>query len=93
MQANSFKINNMFNPDKIKLDHFNGTNFTLWKDKILFLFIKLGIAYILSPNLQPITSPSGEDFEGFKDQRKEHEEDEVYCRDFILNSLSNGMYD
>ena len=51
MEATSSKINNMFIPNVIKLDHFDSTNFTHWKDKILFLLTELGIAYILSPNL------------------------------------------
>ena len=67
MEATSSKINNMFNPDVIKLNHFNGTNFTPWKDKFSFLLIELVIAYILSPNLQLVSPTSNEDFEGLKD--------------------------
>ena len=70
MEVNSSKINNMFNPNMIKLDHFNYIDFTHWKDKILFLLIELDITYILSPNLQSIPPPSNENFEGLKVERK-----------------------
>ena len=54
-------------------------------DKILFLLIELGIAYILSPNIQPILPSFDEDFEGLKVEKKRHEEND--CRGFIINSL------
>ena len=91
MEATSSKINNMFNPNVIMLDHYDATNFTHWKDTFLFLLTKLGITYILSPNLQPISSPSNKDSVGLKDQGMKHEEDEARCGGFILNSLSDKL--
>ena len=40
-----------FNLEVFKLDHFDGTNFTCWKDKLFFLLIELSVAYLLSRNL------------------------------------------
>ena len=93
MEATSSKINNMFNLDMIKLDRFDGINFTRLKDKILFLLTKLDITYTLSPYLQLIPPPFDEDFEGIKVERKKCKEDKVYCRGFVLNSFSNKLYD
>ena len=47
-------VNKMLNPDVFKLDHFDGTNFTRWKDNLFFLLIDLGVTYLLSPNLPAI---------------------------------------
>ncbi|KAK2985163.1 hypothetical protein RJ640_011984 [Escallonia rubra] len=83
----------MFNLDVFKLERFDGTNFTRWKDKLLFLLIELGIAYLLSDHLSKIPKPSDEEPEVVTASRKKREEDEVRCRGFILNSLSDRLYD
>lgn len=40
----SFKV---MNQDFMKLDHFDGTNYTHWKDMMLFLLTALKIWYVL----------------------------------------------
>ena len=42
----------------VKLDRFDGTNFTPWKGKLFSLLIVLKIAYVLDPNLPPIHEPN-----------------------------------
>ena len=86
-------VKKLFNPDVLKLDRFDGTNFTRWKDKLLFLLTELEIAYILSSNLPEIPLPSENDTEEVVANRKKREEDEVRCRGFILNSFSDRLYD
>ena len=86
-------VNKMFNPDVLKLDRFDGTNFTRWKDKLFFFLTELGVAYLLSPNLPAIPKQSEVENEEIKVSRKKCTEDEIRCRGYILNSLSNRLYD
>ena len=46
------------NQDLVKLDHFDGSNFTCWKDKMKFLRITLKIFYVLDLNSQLIVEPN-----------------------------------
>jgi len=41
----------MMNQDFVKLDRFDWTDFTRWKDKLMFLLMALKISYVLDPNL------------------------------------------
>ena len=75
-----------------KLDRFDGTNFTRWKDKLFFLLTELGVAYLLSRNLSTILEPSDKDDEETIATRKKCK-DEVCCRGYILNSMSDRLYD
>ncbi|GAV81422.1 hypothetical protein CFOL_v3_24877, partial [Cephalotus follicularis] len=87
----------------VKLDRFNGNNYTCWKDKMLFLLTALKISYILDSSLEPIseelaasddgTQPSALEIEQTKIKRKKCEEDELLCRGDILNTLSDMLYD
>ena len=63
-------VNKMFNPDVFKLDHFDGTNFTRWKNKLIFLLTELGVAYLLSLNLPAIPEPSKGENEEIKISHK-----------------------
>ena len=47
--------------DFIKLDHFDGTNFTCWMDKMVFLLTVLKIYYVLDLNLPPLLDPKPDD--------------------------------
>ena len=86
-------VNKMFNPDVLKLDRFDGINFTRWKDKLFFFLIELGVAYLLSSNLPAIPEQSEGETEDIKVSRKKRTEDEIRCRVYILNSLSNKLYE
>ncbi|XP_038687556.1 uncharacterized protein LOC119986939 [Tripterygium wilfordii] len=80
-------------PYHVKLDRFDGTNFTRWQDKMIFLLTALKISYILDPELQPFPEPSENDTDQIKADRKKREEDELMCRGHILNTLSDRLYD
>ena len=82
-----------FKPEVFKLDCFDGTNFTCWKDKLFFLLTELGVVYLLSRNMSTIPEPSGKDDEETLATRKKRKEDEVHCRGYILNSLFDRLYD
>ena len=82
-----------FNPEVFKLDRFDGTNFTCWKDKLFLLLTELGVAYLLSRNLSTILEPFAKDDEETLATRKKRKEDAVRCICYILNSLSYRLYD
>ena len=86
-------FNKMFNPEVFKLERFDGTNFTRWKDKMLFLLTELGVAYLLAATLEALPEPTDNDTPAIIAARRKRQEDEVRCRGFILNSLSDRLYD
>ena len=83
----------MLNHELVKLDCFDRTNFSQWKDKMKFLLIVLKLFYILDPNLMPFPTASNEDTDEIKVQRKKREEDELIYRGHILNTLSDHLHD
>ena len=93
MEATSSNSVFKFNLEVFKLDRFDRTNFTRRKDKLFFLLTELGVAYLLSRNLSTIPEPSYKDDEETLATRKKRKEDEVRCRGYILNSLSDQLYD
>ncbi|XP_073314695.1 uncharacterized protein [Primulina huaijiensis] len=81
------------NQDMVKLERFDGTNFTRWQDKLKFLLTAMKIFYILDPNLEEIPAPmDGEDKE-LRAKREKRQEDDLMCRGHILNALSDRLYD
>ena len=83
----------LMNQDLVRLDHFDGSNFTCWQDKLCFLLTSLNIINILDPDLPPLPEPIDEDTEKVKATRKQREYDELICREHILNVLSDRLYD
>nr|CAD1843300.1 unnamed protein product [Ananas comosus var. bracteatus] len=63
METNTEATFKMINQDSMKLNQFDGTNFTRWKDKMMFLLTALKIAYILDPNLSDISVPTDADID------------------------------
>ena len=51
----------MLNHELVKLDCFDETNFSRWKDKKKFLLIALKLFYVLDPNLMLFPTASDED--------------------------------
>ncbi|RVW58747.1 hypothetical protein CK203_116855 [Vitis vinifera] len=49
------------NQDLVRLDRFDGSNFTRWQDKVRFLLTALKIFYILDPTLAPLPEPKEND--------------------------------
>ncbi|XP_075077346.1 uncharacterized protein LOC142164072 [Nicotiana tabacum] len=77
----------------IKLDRFDGTNFTRWRDKMIFLLSALNIYYVLDYALPPMPEPTTKDSDVVKEERKKREHDELLCRGHILNTLTDRLYD
>ncbi|KAG6484981.1 hypothetical protein ZIOFF_053506 [Zingiber officinale] len=70
-----------------------GTNFNRWKDKLIFFLTALKVSYVFKLDLPAIPPPTNDDSEELRKQRAKREEDEVLCRDHILNTLSDMLYD
>ena len=83
----------MLNHEFVKLDCFDRTNFSQWKDKMKFLLTALKLFYVLDPNLMHFLTTSDEDTDEIKAQRKKREEDELICKGHILDTLSDRLYD
>ena len=83
----------VMNQDLVRLDRFDGTNFTCWQDKLKFLLTTLKIVYVLDLELETIPEPSDNDSEERKVERKKRQKDELICRGHILNALSDRLYD
>ena len=86
------EIIKIMNQDLVRLDRFDGYNFTMWQDKVRFLLTALKICYILDPALAPLPEPKEDDTAEVVVKRKKMEEDEFICRGYILNVLSDRLY-
>ena len=76
----------MLNHELMKLDCFDETNFSRWKDKMKFLLTALKLFYVLDLNLMHFPPTSDEDTNEIKAQRKKREEDELDRKSTRLNS-------
>ena len=56
----------MLNHELVKLDRFDGTNFSRRKEKMKFLLIALKLFYVLDLNLMPFPTVSDEDTDEIK---------------------------
>ena len=56
----------MMNQEFVKVDRFDGINFTRWQDKMIFLLTALKVSYLLNPDLSPIAEPKDDDTEEIK---------------------------
>ena len=83
----------MLNHKLGELDHFDGTTFSRWKDKIKFLLTALRLFYVLDFNLMYFPTVSDEDTNEIKVQRKKREEDKLISIRHILITLLDHLYD
>ncbi|RVX02551.1 hypothetical protein CK203_031075 [Vitis vinifera] len=81
MEGETIKI---MNQDLVRLDRFDGSNFTRWQDKVRFLLTALKIFYILDPTLAPLPEPKENDTPQVVAARKKREEDECGPAFFTL---------
>ena len=88
MESNSSSAIKLFShPETNRLNCFDGSNFTRWKDKMTFLLTTLKVFYVLNEDLAVIPGPTPDESEDIKKERKKREEDD------ILNSLTDCLYD
>ena len=90
MKGETIKI---MNQDLVRLDRFDGSNFTRWQDKVRSLLTMLKIFHILDPALTPLPEPKEDDMVEVVAKRKKREEDELICRGHIMNALFDRLYD
>ena len=86
------------NQEFVKLDRFDGQNYTRWADKVKFMLVVLKLYYILDPNLPAIPDDppleAGEvPNQDLAKQRLVRKEAEDLCLGHIKNSLSDRLYD
>lgn len=82
----------VINQDLVKLDCFDGTNFTRGQDNMIFFLTTLKIFYVLDPELALILELQDDAFMELKAEHKKRKEDERMCRSHILNTLSDRLY-
>lgn len=73
----------------MKFDRLDGINIIRWKEKMKFLLIVLKIFYILDLSLKFLSEFTAEDFIVVVEECKKQEEDDMFCRGYILNFLSD----
>ena len=96
-EANSGVKVHIQDQEVIKLDAVDGTNYTRWVDKMVFLLTNMNIFYVLSPDLQPIPNPKEDETLESKakspGEKTRRDANELKCRGYSLNSLTNRLYD
>jgi len=60
---------------------------------MMFILTALKISYILDPNLLEIPTSTSEDNDQLRAERKKQDEDELLCREHILNNMLDCQYD
>ncbi|KAJ4977442.1 hypothetical protein NE237_002548 [Protea cynaroides] len=93
MEAKAESWFQVMDQNVVKLDRFDGINFNRWKDKLMFMLIALKITYVLDPNLKDLSEPKDDDSNQLKVEQNKRIDDEVLCRGYILNTLSDRLYD
>ncbi|KAJ9561598.1 hypothetical protein OSB04_006758 [Centaurea solstitialis] len=92
----------LMNQDIVKLDRFDGQNYTRWVEKVKFLLMFLKLYYILDPDLPPIPEnpipaagqqPDQRAISDLEKQRQLRKEAEALCLGHIKNTLSDRLFD
>ncbi|KAJ9567237.1 hypothetical protein OSB04_003203 [Centaurea solstitialis] len=92
----------LMNQDIVKLDRFDGQNYTRWVEKVKFLLMFLKLYHILDPNLPPILEnpipaegqqPDQRAISDLEKQRLLRKEAEALCLGHIKNTLSDRLFD
>ncbi|KAJ9565841.1 hypothetical protein OSB04_001807 [Centaurea solstitialis] len=92
----------LMNQDIVKLDRFDGQNYTRWVERVKFLLMFLKLYYILDPDLPPIPEnpipaagqqPDQRAISDLEKQRQLRKEAEALCLGHIKNTLSDRLFD
>ncbi|KAJ9545520.1 hypothetical protein OSB04_025227 [Centaurea solstitialis] len=88
--------------DLVKLDSFDGSNYTRWADKVKFMLMVLNLAYVMDVNLEPIPEnpipeagkqPDQTIIADLEKKRLLQKEAENLACGHIKNALSDRLYD
>lgn len=79
--------------DMIKLNYFDESNFTRWKDMMTFFFTTLRLFNVIGPSLYALSKSSQDDIDEIKVKRKKYEEDELLFHGHNLSTLTGHLYD
>uniref|UniRef100_A0A2N9IMM0 Uncharacterized protein n=1 Tax=Fagus sylvatica TaxID=28930 RepID=A0A2N9IMM0_FAGSY len=75
---------------------FRGVYFKRWRQKTFFYLTLLNVAYVLTeknPKKKKIESMTEEEISQHEKEIKKWEKDHLYCRNYLLNCLSDELYD
>jgi hypothetical protein len=75
---------------------FRGVYFKRWRQKTFFYLTLLNVAYVLTeknPKKKKIESITEEEISQHEKEIKKWEKDNLYCRNYFLNCLSDELYD
>ena len=76
--------------DLNKSFHFLGVNFKRWRQKTLFYFTLLNVAYVLTekkPKKKKSEQLTEEELSQYEKDVKKWDKDQLYCRNYLLNFL------
>ena len=76
--------------------HFRGVNFKRWRQKTLFYLTLLNMAYVLTkkkPKKKKSKQLTEEELSQHEKDVKKWDKDHLYCRNYLLNCLSDDLYD
>ena len=88
--------------DIVKLDSFDGTNYTRWAEKVKFLLLFMNVFHVMDENLAPIpdnlvavpgTTVDPNVIADLEKQRELRKEQEHLACGHIKNVLSDRLYD
>ncbi|KAK0571806.1 hypothetical protein LWI29_021874 [Acer saccharum] len=82
----------VMNQDLIRLERFDGENFTRWQEKVKFFLTAFHLAHILADDLETIPEEKADDSKELKEKRKKRKEEDYLCRGHILNALGHTVY-
>ena len=75
---------------------FCGVNFKRWRQKTLFYLTLLNVAYVLTekkPKKKKSEQLTEEELSQHEKDVKKWDKDHLYCRNYLLNCLSDDLYD
>ncbi|KAJ9543865.1 LOW QUALITY PROTEIN: hypothetical protein OSB04_023572 [Centaurea solstitialis] len=99
MDTGNFRL---MTQDLVKLDNFDGSNYTRWADKVKFMLMVLNLAYVMDVNLEPIPEnpipetgkqPDQKLIADLEKKRLLRKEVEHLACGHIKNALSGRLYD
>ena len=82
--------------DLNKLFRFRGINFKRWRQKTLFYLTLLNMAYVLTekkPKKKKSKRLTEQELSQHEKDDKKWDKDHLYCRNYLLNFLSDDLYD
>ena len=91
VMSNSSRVGDLNKPFR-----FHGVNFKRWRQKTLFDPTLLNVAYVLTqkkPKKKKSEQLTAKELSQHEKDVKKWDKDHLYCRNYLLNCLSDDLYD